>query len=100
MLVIAIIIFTIPFNTFLAKKLPLIATLIFIIYIVGLFAVVIPLWVMRPQANAKAIFTKFSNDGGWNNAGTAFFIGLSVIIASMSGYDCSVHMCKQSYINL
>ena len=94
MLVIAISTFSILFNTFLAKNLPFVEGLILIIHIVGLFAIIIPLWVLAPRNNAHAVFTTFNNGGGWNNSGTATLVGLSTTITSMLGYDCSVHMCK------
>ncbi len=94
MLVIAITSFAILFNTFLAKKLPMVEGLILIIHIVGLFAIVIPLWVLAPRNTAKAVFTEFSNGGGWSSTGTSVMVGLSTSIVSMLGFDCGVHMCK------
>ena len=94
MLVIAITAFAIVFNTFLAKKLPMVEGLILIIHIVGLFAIVIPLWVLAPRNTAKAVFTEFSNGGGWSSTGTSVMVGLSTSIVSMLGFDCGVHMCK------
>ena len=94
MLVIAITAFAILFNTFLAKKLPMVEGLILIIHIVGLFAIVIPLWVLAPRNTAAAVFTQFSNGGGWSSTGTSVMIGLSTSIVSMLGFDCGVHMCK------
>lgn len=94
MLVIAISTFSILFNTFLAKNLPFVEGLILIIHIVGLFAIIIPLWVLAPRNNAHAVFTTFNNAGGWENSGTATLVGLSTTITSMLGYDCSVHMCE------
>ncbi|CAG8045893.1 unnamed protein product [Penicillium salamii] len=98
MLVIAISTFSIIFNTFLAKNLPFVEGLILIIHIVGLFAIIIPLWVLAPRNNAHAVFTTFNNGGGWNNSGTATLVGLSTTITSMLGYDCSVHMCKTHWL--
>lgn len=95
MLVIAISTFSILFNTFLAKNLPFVEGLILIIHIVGVFAIIIPLWVLAPRNNAKAVFTTFNNGGGWDSSGTATLVGLSTTITSMLGYDCSVHMCKK-----
>lgn len=100
MLVIAISTFSIIFNTFLAKNLPFVEGLILIIHIVGLFAIIIPLWVLAPRNNAHAVFTTFNNGGGWDNAGTATLVGLSTTITSMLGYDCSVHMCKTRHLYL
>ena len=96
LLVIAITTFSILFNTFLAKNLPMVEALILIIHVVGLFAIIIPLWVLAPRNNAKAVFTEFNNGGGWNSDGTATLVGFSTTITSMIGYDCSVHMCTYS----
>jgi amino acid transporter len=93
MLVIAITLFSILFNTFLAKKLPLVEALILILHIVGLFIIVIPLWVLAPRNTASAVFTEFNNGGGWVSDGAATMVGLSTTITAMIGYDCSVHMC-------
>jgi amino acid transporter len=94
MLVIAISTFSILFNTFLAKNLPFVEGLILIVHVIGLFAIIIPLWVLAPRNNAHAVFTTFHNGGGWRDATTATFVGLSTTITSMLGYDCSVHMCE------
>ncbi|KAH2596440.1 hypothetical protein KXW93_001402 [Aspergillus fumigatus] len=49
LLVVAITTFSILFNTFLAKNLPMVEGLILIIHVVGLFAIIIPLWVLAPR---------------------------------------------------
>lgn len=94
LLVIAITTFSIFFNTFLAKRLPMVEALILILHIVGLFAIIIPLWVLAPRASAKSVFTEFNNAGGWNSLGTSTLVGFSTTITAMIGYDCAVHMCK------
>ncbi|KAL2870823.1 putative GABA permease [Aspergillus lucknowensis] len=95
LLVVAIATFSILFNTFLAKNLPMVEALILIVHVVGLFAIIIPLWVLAPRNNARAVFTEFNNGGGWNSAGTATLVGFSTTITAMIGYDCSVHMCEE-----
>ncbi|KAJ5937266.1 hypothetical protein N7454_004921 [Penicillium verhagenii] len=95
MLVIAISSFSIMFNTFMAKNLPFVEGLILIIHVIGLFAIIIPLWVLAPRNNVRAVFTSFNNGGGWDNSGTATLVGLSTTITSMLGYDCSVHMSEE-----
>ncbi|KAF7136743.1 hypothetical protein CNMCM5793_006212 [Aspergillus hiratsukae] len=95
LLVVAITTFSILFNTFLAKNLPMVEGLILIIHVVGLFAIIIPLWVLAPRNSAKAVFTDFNNAGGWNSDGTATLVGLSTTITAMIGYDCSVHMSEE-----
>ncbi len=82
------------FNTFLAKKLPLIENLILVIYVVGFFATIIPLWVTAPRSSAKAVFLEFSNGGNWSSTGTSVMIGLLTPMTSLLGLDCMVHMCE------
>ena len=94
LLVIAIAVFSILFNTFLAKKLPLVEVLLLILHVVGLFLVIIPLWVLGPLSSAESVFTNFNNGGGWNSYGTATMIGFNTVLAGLTGYDCAVHMCK------
>lgn len=94
MLAIAISVFSIIFNSFLGNKLPLVEYIILVIYVVGFFAIIIPLWVLAPRANAHDVFTQFTDAGGWSSAGTAFMVGLSGTLVSLAGFDCAVHMCR------
>ena len=94
LLVVAITLFSIVFNTFLAKRLPFVEVLILILHVCGLFAIIIPLWVLGPRRSAKQVFTEFNNGGDWNSAGTATLVGFSTTITALLGYDCAVHMCK------
>lgn len=94
LLVIAVSAFSIIFNTFLATKLPLVEGLVLVLHILGVFIIVIPLWILAPRNNAHAAFTEFTNLGGWPTTGTSFMIGLLTSIGGISGFDCQVHMCK------
>lgn len=75
LLVIAITAFCIIFNTFLAKKLPMVEGLILIVHVLGFFAVLIPLWVLGPRGDPKQVFTEFLNLGGWQTDGLSFMVG-------------------------
>lgn len=96
LLVIAITLFSILFNTFLAKKLPFVEVIILILHVCGLFAIIIPLWVLGPRRSAKQVFTEFNDGGGWGSNGVATLVGFSTTITSLIGYDCAVHMCKST----
>lgn len=93
LLVIAVVIFTIAFNTNLAKMLPLIEGIFLLVHIVGLFATVVPLWVLAPRNTAQVALLEFTNGGGWPTMGVSFMIGLLTSLGSMLGFDCAVHMC-------
>lgn len=94
LLVIAVTLFCIVFNVFLAKRLPFIEGVLLVIYIVGFFVIIIPLWVLAPRTDTTTVFTKFNNEGGWSSLGTAVLVGLSGLVPSLAGFDCAVHMGK------
>lgn len=93
LLVIAVVTFAIVFNTSLAKKLPLIEGIVLLVHIIGLFAIVVPLWVLAPRNTARVALLEFTNSGGWPTMGVSFMIGLLTSLGSMLGFDCAVHMC-------
>ena len=95
LLVIAITAFCIIFNTFLAKKLPMVEGMVLIIHIVGFFAVLIPLWILAPRNPAQEVFTEFLNLGGWSTTGVAFMVGLLSPIYTLIGADSAVHMSEE-----
>ncbi|EME38970.1 amino acid transporter-like protein [Dothistroma septosporum NZE10] len=95
LLVIAVAVFAIFFNTVLAKRLPLVEGFLLVLHVLGLFAIIITLWVLAPTANAKDVFTKFTNAGGWNSDGTAFMVGLLSPVISTIGFDSGVHMSEE-----
>jgi choline transport protein len=88
----AVTVFCVLFNVFLAKRLPVIENVLLVIYFVGFFVVVLPLWLMGPRTPAHEVFTTFNNGGGWSSTGVAFMAGLGGLVPSMAGYDCAVHV--------
>ncbi|KAF8855458.1 amino acid transporter [Acephala macrosclerotiorum] len=95
LLVIAITAFCIIFNTFLAKKLPMVEGMVLIIHLLGFFAVLVPLWVLAPRNSAKEVFTDFLNLGGWSSKGLAFMVGLLSPVYTLIGADSAVHMSEE-----
>lgn len=82
------------FNTSLAKRLPTVESVILTLHMIGLFAIIIPLWILSsPRASAHQALLTFNNNGGWPSTGLASMIGLLTIIYSNTGFDCAVHMC-------
>jgi choline transport protein len=94
LLAIAVISFSIIFNTLLATRLPLVEGIVLVIHVTGLFAIIIPLWVLSPRGNAYDVLLTFTNNGGWPSTGLSAMIGLASPFSSLLGYDCSVHMCR------
>ncbi|KAK0971669.1 hypothetical protein LTR54_017732 [Friedmanniomyces endolithicus] len=95
LLTIAIIASAIMFNTFLAVRLPLIEGIVLVLHLCGIFAIIIPLWVMAPRAPAHTALLDFVNNGGWPTTGLSSMIGLVTPLNVLIGYDCSVHMSEE-----
>ncbi|ORY11433.1 amino acid/polyamine transporter I [Clohesyomyces aquaticus] len=96
LLVIAVMTFCQLFNTFLARKLPLVEGIILILHICGFFAILIPLWVLGDRAeSAHTVFTTFTDGGGWGNIGLSCLIGMLTPIFSFIGPDSATHMAEE-----
>ena len=95
LLTIAVIAFSTAFNTVFAAKLPLIEGVVLFMHFCGLFAIIIPLWVLGPRAPAHETLLVFQNNGGWPTVGLSSMIGLTTPLSVIVGYDCSVHMSEE-----
>ncbi|KAH8807096.1 amino acid/polyamine transporter I [Xylogone sp. PMI_703] len=94
LLTIAVIVFSIVFNTVLAARLPLIEGTVLLLHLAGFFAIIIPLWVMAPRAHSHVLL-EFTNNGGWSSTGLSAMVGLTSPMSVLIGYDCSVHMSEE-----
>lgn len=56
-----------------------------VLHILFFLVVIIVLWVMAPHQSAKAVFTGFSNEGGWNSMGLSLMVGQITAIYSLLG---------------
>ncbi|KAF2107377.1 amino acid/polyamine transporter I [Lophiotrema nucula] len=95
LLAIAIVVFTIVFNTSLASRLPFIEVVALIVHVGGFIAIIATLWAMAPRRSASVALLDFTNLGGWNSTGLSAMIGLLAPMAVLVGYDCSVHMSEE-----
>lgn len=46
-----------------------------ILHTLGFLVVIIVLWVCAPHQSAKAVFTDFTNEGGWSSMGLSLMVG-------------------------
>lgn len=97
LLTIGVVLFATIFNTFFAAKLPVIEASILILHFCGLFAIIIPLWVLAPRAPVRETLLGFQNNGAWPSTGLSAMIGLTTPLSVIVGYDCSVHMSEEIY---
>ncbi|KAJ2984347.1 hypothetical protein NQ176_g3 [Zarea fungicola] len=94
MFVIAIILFALVFNTWLASRLNLVEGVILVVHIFGFFCMLVPLWVLAPRTPSSVVWTSF-HDGGWGNTGLSTLIGLITSVLPLLGADASVHMAEE-----
>jgi choline transport protein len=87
--------FSVFFNTFLAKKLPLVEGIVLIIHVFGFFAVIVTLWVLGPRGDAAEVFTTFNNFGNWNSDATSALVGILAVMIPLLGADAAVHMSEE-----
>ncbi|KAM6508466.1 hypothetical protein FALCPG4_018317 [Fusarium falciforme] len=92
---VAVAAFSVLFNTILARKLPLIEALVLIIHIFAFFGILVALWVLSPRADSKAVFTEFSDGGGWGSLGGSTLVGILAGILPLLGADAAVHMSEE-----
>ena len=83
LLTIGIVAFCTLFNIFLAVRLPLIEALVLILHVLGVFIVIIPLWVMAPRGNVHDTIFVFTDNGGWGNTALAATIGMVPMIGML-----------------
>ncbi|GFF51259.1 choline transport protein [Aspergillus lentulus] len=95
LLVIAVALVALLFNTLLAQKLPLIEGIILVIHCFGFFGILIPLWVLSPRPAASDVFGSIEDRGGWGNNGLACLVGLVGPIYALIGPDSAVHMSEE-----
>jgi amino acid transporter len=95
LLCIAIIFIAIIFNTYMARKLPLVEGLLVFSHILGV-VIIIPLLILAPRRAGGAPLVEFWNPNGWSSDGVATLIGLLPVALSLVGFDCSIHMGAMS----
>ena len=63
---------------------PAVQSPLLFLHVAGFLAVIIVLWVMAPHQPASAVFTEFSNEGGWPSMGVSLMVGqITAIYASL-----------------
>jgi len=91
----AVIIFSLFVNTYLARLLPSIESVVLILHIIGFFCILIPLTYLAPHGSAKDVFANFTNAGGWSSDGLSFLIGLATSMFAFIGIDAASHMAEE-----
>jgi choline transport protein len=95
LLVMAIIVLVGVINIFGAKLIPKLQNAIFAAHVLAYICFVTPIWVNAPKASAKAVFTSFSNSGGWSSTGFAVLAGQLSGIYTQVGVDTAAHIAEE-----
>lgn len=112
LLAIAAVSVCVVFNTFFARKLPLVEGLVMVLHVFGFFGILIPLWIFAPKAPSSEVWGGLQNNAGWSSTGTkvmckifgvryvltlllglAFLVGMTSSVNALIGPDSAVHMC-------
>ena len=94
LLLYAVVLLAMLFNTYLAKQLPKVEGAVLIIHIVGFFGVLITLVYLAPHGSSHDVFVKYLASGGYDN-GTSFFVGLITTVFAFIGADGAIHMSEE-----
>ncbi|KAL8954175.1 MAG: hypothetical protein Q9222_000059 [Ikaeria aurantiellina] len=83
-------------NTLFSSALPKMESVVLVLYILGFFAIIIPLvGTGGPKSSAKEVFTTFVNGGQWPTDGLSFFVGIIGTVFSFLGTDAAIHMSEE-----
>lgn len=83
-------------NTLGAQLLAPLEGVILFLHLGGFVAVLVPLWAMGPgKAPDSAVWTEFSNFGGWSGMGLACLVGQLTPLFSWTGPDAATHMAEE-----
>lgn len=91
----AVIAFCVFINVAAGWLLPKFEGALLVLHILGFFAILIPLIVLGPEGDAKAIFTTFVNMGGWQSQGLSFCIGIMGSVFAFVGGDGPIHLSEE-----
>ncbi|KAL0258810.1 hypothetical protein SLS55_006314 [Diplodia seriata] len=96
LIMLALIVITIFFNTIGAGSLPMLETASLFAHVLGFFVIAIVCWAMcRPLNSAGDVFSSFVNSGGWSNMGTACLISQVTVMYCNLGSDSIVHISEE-----
>lgn len=110
LMVIAVAVIVWVFNVYGANTMPLLQNLMLIVHVLGFLTIIIVLWVLSPRNTPQAVFTQFTNDGGWSTMGLSLMVGqISAIYACIcmfpipplpptltaTGSDAAAHMSEE-----
>ncbi|KAF2850851.1 amino acid transporter [Plenodomus tracheiphilus IPT5] len=95
LLIWAVLVVCLIFNTFFSKHLPLVEGVIVVLHVAGFFAVIVPLWVMGDRTSSNQVFTKFEDNMMWGSLPLAVIVGLTGAASTFVGVEAGAHMAEE-----
>ncbi|KAK0925344.1 hypothetical protein LTR57_004995 [Friedmanniomyces endolithicus] len=96
LMTIGIVLFCVLFNTYGARRLPLVEGALAVLHLGGAFIIIVILWTLSPRNNAHDAFLQINNGGGWPSDGLSLLVGLYPLTVSLAGFDSQVHMSEET----
>jgi hypothetical protein len=81
-----------------AQLWPKIQNVLLVFHCVFFVVVIVVLWAKAPHQSASAVFTGFTNEGGWSSMGLSLMVGQITGIYSLIGMSAS--LASVSLLNL
>lgn len=87
--------FSVFFNTVIGRLLPKVEGFIFVVHILGFFAVMLPLIFFGRHQDASEVFTSFMNTQNFPTKGLSFMVGIVGTAFPFLGADGAMHMSEE-----
>ena len=82
-------------NVWGSRAMPLIQNIMLFVHIFAMVTFFVIFWVLSPRLSASAVFTEFSNTGGWSSMGLALMVGqISALYSLICEFPTLVFVCS------
>lgn len=62
-------------NVYGARAMPIFQNVFLVLHVFGFLTLIVIFWILSSRTTAKAVFTEFTNKGGWSSMGLSLMIG-------------------------
>jgi hypothetical protein len=71
---------------------PRVQNVLMVLHVLSFCAIIVILWCLAPHRSPEAVFTEFSNFGGWSSVGLSMMVGQITSIYSILGTSRKLSM--------
>ncbi|KAF2718641.1 amino acid transporter [Polychaeton citri CBS 116435] len=83
-------------NTVLARYLPRLEGIMFIIFTMAFMAFMVVLWVLAPRLTTTEVFQTIQKGSGWGTLGLSLLASQSAVMFLLVGSDATAHMAEET----